>query len=154
MLNNTSKILPYTQPDSLMSGVILPHSDKVLSSSDIDKKIEKTKSHISHLNGSLAHRNTHGGKRFRAKNISIKDLISSASKRLVLLESAKTVITKLDQQSKSVRFLNANSHRVNTLVNQTLGLNLPVAKSYREGQSATVFFAGKMRTITVIHATY
>ncbi len=99
IFNNTSKILPYTQPDSLMNGVILPHSDKVLSSSDIDKKVEKTKSHISYLSGGLAHRNTHGGKSFRAKNISIKDQISSASKRLELLESAKTIITKLDQQS-------------------------------------------------------
>lgn len=109
MLNNTSKILSYIQPDSLINGVLLPHSDKVLSLSDIDKKVEKTKSHISHLSGSFAHRNTYGGKSFRAKNMSIKDQISSASKRLELLESAKTIITKLDQQSKIVRFLNANS---------------------------------------------
>lgn len=154
MFNNTSKILPYTMPDSLMNGVILPRSDKVLFACDIDKKIERARSQIDHLNQSLSHRNTHGGKAFRARNISIRDQISSASERMKLLQLAKASITELDKQSKPTRLLNANSHKFTALVNETLGLNLPVAKSYSEGQSATTFFAGKMRTITVLHAKY
>jgi|GEM_PF-5677453 hypothetical protein len=126
MLNNTSKILPYTMPDSLMNGVILPRSDKVLFACDINKKIEKVRSQIGHLNQSLSHRNTHGGKAFRARNISIKDQISSASERMELLQSAKTPIIELNKQSKLIPLLNANAHKITASLKENCELYLCV----------------------------
>ncbi len=154
MFNNTSKILPHTMPDSLMNGVILPYSDKVLFARDIEKKIERARSQAGHLNQSLPHRKTPGGKAFRARKISIRDQVSSISERMKLLQLAKASITELDKQSKPTRLLNANSRKFTALVNETLGLKLPVAKSYREGKSTTTFFAGKKRTLTVLYANY
>ncbi len=156
LFNNTSKIVPYTTPDTYGNGVVLPHSSKVLFEHDIDKKIEKTKGHISHLSNSQSHRNTHGGKRFRARQISLKDQVQYFSKELTLLTSAKEIIVKLNKQSKPplTETLAKNSVAISNILQRTLGLNVPPAKSYTAGESVNTFFAGKMRTITVLHANY
>lgn len=86
MFNNTSRVKLYTYEQS--TWVILPMSERVLSSEEIDKKIEKMKSHISHLSA-LSHNKTHGGKRFRAVQISLHNQMSSAKDRLNLLLIAK-----------------------------------------------------------------
>lgn len=97
MYNNTSKILPfYSQNSPNICGVILPHSDKILGSQDIDKKIESVKKHIAFMTQKLSHRNTHGGKRFRAREISSQDQISISRIKLELLQMAKTTITKVN----------------------------------------------------------
>lgn len=141
--NSSSKILPYTLAETGLHGVILPQSSKVLFESDIDSKIQKTKSHIDHLSNAQAHRNTHGGKRFRAKQISLRDQIDSSTKRLALLTSAKKVIVKLDKGEKPtlVQNLTKNSVATTNLVNSTPGLNLPAAKSYSEGNLLTLLFS-------------
>jgi hypothetical protein len=101
MYNNTSKILPSWFQDCLhlpqaLCGVVLPHSDKLLSAQDIDKKIENTKKHIFHLTQQLPNRATHGGKRFRARVISLQDQISLSTQKFELLQMAKTTLTKLN----------------------------------------------------------
>jgi hypothetical protein len=156
LFNNTSKVLPYTAADTGMHGVILPRSSKVFFESDIDSKIQKTKSHIDHLSNAQAHRNTHGGKRFRAKQISWRDQVDSYTKKLALLTSAKEVIVKLDKEEKPtlVQDLTKNSAGITSLVNKTMGINPPAAKSYTEGQSSYTSFFGRMRKVTVLHANY
>jgi hypothetical protein len=88
--NNTAKVLPFSR--GLMVGVILPHSEKILSEKEIDAKIQTAKGEIDYLTNSLASRTTHGGARYRARQISIKSQIGLANERLELLTSAKKVI--------------------------------------------------------------
>lgn len=87
MFNNTSSVLPFFSEQKL--GVILPLSEKVLSSDDIDKKIEKVKLHIEHLFAQLP---DHGGKRSRIVHRSIRDQISLSSDKIELLQKAKAAI--------------------------------------------------------------
>src|SRR5690242_997210 len=131
MFNSTSKILPYTIPGTLITGVILPRSDKLLFLAEIDQKIARTESQLGHLNNCLSERNTHGGKAFRSRHISLQDQISSASKRIELLQLAKTLLTIQDKQLK---------------IDQIL--DLPRARSYLEGQQVNTYWAGKMRQLT------
>jgi len=94
MFNNTSKILPYSSGQTI--GVILPHSDKILSAQNIDQKIKRATRHIDHLTAQLSHRNTHGGTRFRGRQISLKDQISVTSEWLSMLKTAKTMQLELE----------------------------------------------------------
>lgn len=103
--NNTAKISRFVDPVTLRGGVILPHSSRVLFESDIDTKIKETKSQIDYLSNAQSHRNTHGGKRFRARQISLRDQLDSCSKRLLLLTSAKEVFVELDKEAFSVKDL-------------------------------------------------
>jgi hypothetical protein len=139
-----------------MNGVILPQSSRVLFEIDIDTKIQKTKNHIDHLSNAQSKRNTHGGKKFRARQISLREQLDSSSKRLVLLTSAKEIIVKLNKESqlKLVQNLTKNSIAITNLVNSIPGLNLPPAKSYTEGQSSYTSFFGGRRKITVLNANY
>lgn len=141
--NNTSKVLPQTNPQTLEQGVVLPHSSKIISENDIDSRINKTKNHINHLSESQAHRKTHGGKRFRARQISIRNQIEIASKQLTLLNEAKVIIVKLNNES--------HQRKLNLL---STAARITGAKSVREDESSYTFFAGKMRKITVLHANY
>lgn len=97
LFNNTSRILRYTDVNS-NNGVVLPHSHHVLFESDIDSRIKKTKGHIDHLFNAQSHRNAPGGKRVRARKISLQNQIQYASERLSLLVSAKAIIIKLNEQ--------------------------------------------------------
>lgn len=87
--NNSTKIIPAS---GSVIGVLMPYSDKVLTVTEIDAKIQKAKGEIDYLTKGLASRITHGGKRFRARQISIKSRIGLASERLTLLASAKAII--------------------------------------------------------------
>ncbi len=89
MFNSTSKIVVSTSQNDQINGVILPRSNKLLSSDELDKKIEKTRSHILYLAKQVPERNTHGGKNFRVHQASVHDQISTACKRLNLLQAAK-----------------------------------------------------------------
>ena len=91
MSNTTSRIV------SSGNGVILPQTDKVLYLSDIEKKIEKTNNQLVHLEQKKGHRNTHGGKTFRARAISIEDQKAVASQRLQLLQSAKDTLLAMSK---------------------------------------------------------
>lgn len=102
LFNNNSRTLSQTNAQAQENGVILPHSGKVLFEKDIDLKIKKTKSHISHLTGAKAHRTTHGGKRFQARQISLRNQIQNASKRLTLLNKAKVIIVNINNKSSDV----------------------------------------------------
>ena len=84
---NTSKVSLF-----FAEGVILPHSGKVLTLQDIDKKISKMKGHIAHLDGQLSERQTHGGKGFRTRQISLLDQRAIASSRLDLLQQAESIL--------------------------------------------------------------
>lgn len=156
LFNNTSKVVPYTTPGTYENGVILPHSARVLFEHDIDRKIAKTQGHISHLSSAQSHRNTHGGKRFRARQISLKDQVQYFSTELTLLASAKEIIVKLNKQTKPspIETLAKNAVAISNLFQKTLGLNLPPVKSYTEGESSYTSFFGGMRKITVLHANY
>lgn len=90
MYNHTNRVSRFSSIE--MSGVVLPHTNKVLSESEIDRKIQKAQNHIAHLNNGLSQRKTHGGKGFRAKRISLQDQISEATARLNLLQTAKIAI--------------------------------------------------------------
>lgn len=149
--NSSSKILPFTVAETGLHGVVLPQSSKVLFEFDIDSKIKKTKSHIDHLSNSQAHRNTHGGKRFRAKQNLLKGQIDLSTQRLALLVSAKNVIVKLDKEEKPklVKNLPKNSAVITNLANRTLGINSSAEKSSSEGQSSYISIFGGMRKITV-----
>ncbi len=89
MYNCTSKILSYRSPEHLVSGVVLPYSDTVLTTSDIDKKIETKLAQIAHLTQRISKGGTHGGKRLRAQRISLQEQIFLTSQRLKLLKLAK-----------------------------------------------------------------
>ncbi len=79
-------------------GAILPHSSTILTESDIEKKILKARKHISNLKiNAGSSRNTHGGKAFRAKRISLKSQSSEHSKRLELLRTAQTLLGKKNE---------------------------------------------------------
>lgn len=67
---------------SSLTAVNLVHSHKTLSLNKIKERIEKTLNHINYLQSSLSHRNTHGGSKFRNRNIKIKNQISLATERL------------------------------------------------------------------------
>lgn len=99
-INSTSKILSYTDSNTGMHGVILPQSSGVLFESDIDAKIQKANNRIKSLSNAQSHRRTHGGKRFRARQISLQDQIKSTSKMLLLLETAKESIVNLNKDVK------------------------------------------------------
>jgi hypothetical protein len=117
----------------------------VLFKNDIDKKIEKTKSHLSYLSNSQSHRITHGGKRFRARQISLQEQVQSYSERLSLLTSAKKNIVQLNLSRQIVE--------VSKLAQQSFGFNHPPAKSYTQGEPFyTSIFGG--RKITIFHADY
>lgn len=88
-VNATTRILPYTDSSIGLNGVILPHSSRVLFESDIDSKIQKAKNQIQHLSNAQANRTTHGGKRFRVRQIALKNQTDSAVERLALLQDAK-----------------------------------------------------------------
>lgn len=148
--NHTSRIRSYTDPKTYMQGVVLPHSDRVFFRSDLgklDQKIEKTKNHINHLTHAQSHRNTHGGTRFRARQISLKGQIRTFSERLTLLESVKKELGKQKQE-----FL-ARTTAVANLAQRILGINSQSVKSYVEGQSSYSSFLGG-RKITVLHPVY
>lgn len=81
--------------DTLKTISCLTQSKKLLSSQDTDKKIERTERHIKHLVAQFPQRNTHGGKGFRAKRISILNQISLASNRLTSLRLAKVSASKV-----------------------------------------------------------
>lgn len=85
---NSSSKITYTD----MNGIILPHSSRTLFESEINSKIKKAKSHIDRLSNAQSYRNTHSGKRFRARQISLRSQIDSSYKRLTLLLSAKEII--------------------------------------------------------------
>lgn len=66
----------------------------------LEAKIEKKKHHIDHLKGALGHRKTHGGKRYRARQISLKEQIKLASQELELLNQAKRIIKVKPEELK------------------------------------------------------
>lgn len=94
MFNITNRTILYSPQNDSTLGAILPHSDKVLSETDIDGRIDTLNQHKQQLSNSLAHRNTHGGKRFRAKRISKENEMALVSKKLELLVSAKNLVSK------------------------------------------------------------
>jgi hypothetical protein len=138
MFNNTSKVLPYS---GQTVGVILPHSEKILNAQDLDKKITKVKGHIEHLTAQQPHRNTHGGKAFRAKRISLQNQIALASDRLHLLQSAKATINQRIQLEKELTAVSLLVHG-------------QAPESYSYGPSSTVMFGGSIRKISVIKTHY
>lgn len=89
--------IPINGPTS----VTLPDSDRVLFESDIDSKIKKTKRHIDHLSNAQSHRKTHGGKRFRAKQLSLRTQLDSTAQRLIWLESVKKVFIAVNKIKSS-----------------------------------------------------
>lgn len=114
--NNTSKIVPCRLAPAVTAvifpttgkiahqtnvyGVILPQSGKMLCQSDIDSKIQKTKNQIAYLSNAQSSK-SHGGKRFRGRQISLRDQINSAKEHLNLLKSAKETLVKVCNKKKS-----------------------------------------------------
>ncbi|ADI38901.1 putative uncharacterized protein [Waddlia chondrophila 2032/99] len=90
--NNSSNSILHFEGTAQKVGAILPQSSKISFESDLDKKIEKARKHIDYLSTSLPHRNTHGGKRYRARRASINQQIHLAKERLETLSRAKESI--------------------------------------------------------------
>lgn len=143
LFNDTSKVI-HIHSEVGMSGVILPYSSRLLIESDINKKIKKIKNHIDHLFKAQSHRNTHGGKRFRTRQILLRDQIDFSSKRLMLLKSAKEILVKSNKE----RFLKTLL-KVNAVSNCN---TIPI--SYTEGPSVYTSFFGGRRKITLYHPNY
>ena len=99
-INSTSKVLSYTDADTGLHGVILPQSSRVFFESEIDIKIQKANNRIKYLSSAQAYRRTHGGKRFRAKQISLRNQMNSTSDELSMLSTAKAIIVKLNKDIK------------------------------------------------------
>lgn len=134
LYNNTSKIAPhyslYGEGD--IEGVILPRSDKVLLEADIDTRIAKAKSEIDHWKNRLAHRVTHGGKRFRARQISIKDQRELCTARLKELESAKAIFV-----NQRIRY-GANQEKIRSFVETTTLIAIIASKSFFNNDSPII----------------
>lgn len=75
--------------------IALRHSPLQSNLGKLDLKIKKTKNHINHLSHALSLRDS-GGKRFRAKKISLKSQIRTFSERKTLLESAEKELRMLN----------------------------------------------------------
>ena len=131
LYNNTSKlVLHYSlYGDGDIEGITLPRSDKVLLEADIDARIAKAKVEIDHLTNRLAHRVKHGGKRFRARQISIKDQRELCTARLKELESAKAIFV-----SHRIRY-GANQEKIRRSVDTTTSIALIVPKSFLDHDS-------------------
>jgi len=69
--------------------VVFSNSEKAFSLQELEKKLLKTLRHIEHLADQICHKNTHGGKRFRTRQISLKDQIESSIERFDLLRTAR-----------------------------------------------------------------
>lgn len=152
MYNDTTRVLPYSSGQ--MVGVILPHSEKILSSQDLDRKIAKEKGHIERLSSQL--HQAHGGKALRSRRISLQNQIFLASDRLTLLQVAKTAVPEVQvvaptQESIAPPVLSTMA-RVSSLVSRLLGL--PAPTGFTVGSSSTVEFGGGVRTFTVINTRY
>ena len=96
-LNNSPRIMPCD------AGVILPHTSRVLTKSDLEKKIENVKNQISHLNQQLPKRITHGGANFREKRITILSQLAAANERLEMYEKAKKMIPEKSTQEPTTK---------------------------------------------------
>ncbi len=131
MFNSTSGILPYASPDYSVTGFILPHSDKVLTSEDIDRKIKRTEERIVKLTQGMPHRNTHGGKSFRAEKRAAQDQVSLASQRLKLLNRAKFHFIKKDTPYATQRIM--------SLINKSGKLETVGALSITSMQLLSIF---------------
>lgn len=92
-VNTTSKPLLFTDSTTGRRGVILPNSSHVLFESDIDSKIQKAKSQICHLSNAQGNKGTHGGKKYRARQLANRDQAEASSQRLASLLSAKKILT-------------------------------------------------------------
>lgn len=57
-----------------------------------NQKIQNTKNHIAHLSEKIVEKKTHGGKRCRARKVSIKNQIQTSTARLSLLLTAKWAV--------------------------------------------------------------
>ena len=97
--NMSSRIVLHEDRSTHQFGVILPHSGKVLSDQDLDARISKTVGHLEYLANAQAHRNTHGGKRFRSRKVSNLSQRQQASERLQTLQKAKQMLA--DKQAGS-----------------------------------------------------
>ena len=90
--NNSSHSLLWEYLDAGSSvkkqGVVLPHSEKILTLDDICRKILSTNNHKNHLTAQLSNRFTDGGKRLRSKKVSISNQILQATERLGILKKA------------------------------------------------------------------
>lgn len=153
MFNNSLEILPYTAVNTGKNGVILPHSSEVLFEYDIDSIIQKIKSQTDHFSNAQSQGNTHGGKSFHTRQISLQDQVDS-SKRLTLLLAAKEIIVTLNKKSKPTRTQNATRISIAIIekLNETYELNQPLPKIVNEGES--YFSADGRKTVTVFNATY
>jgi hypothetical protein len=95
-INNSSRISLHSHAETGMYGVMLPHSSRVLFDLEIDSKIKKTQKQIEHLSNAQSHRNTQGGKRFRARKISLHNQVELFCKRLTVLTLAKEIVINLN----------------------------------------------------------
>lgn len=94
VFNNSSS--PVASCQNQTNFVLLPHSDKLLSRQDIDKKITKIEGHISKLSAAQAHRRTHGSKGFRSRQISLQAQIDTSNERMAMLKLAKDLLRDPD----------------------------------------------------------
>jgi hypothetical protein len=101
MFNNTTHVKLHSSEQ--MVRAILPRSETLLSGAEITKKIIKTENHISYLMSHMPSRNTHGGKRFRARKISIENQITLAQQRLETLTQAIRLLAANRSQQWPIR---------------------------------------------------
>lgn len=87
--NTSSTIRMVEDRETKCLGVIMPHSGQVLCEFEVNARIEKTRSHLRSLLNIQASRNTHGGKKYRAKQISLGNALDACNETISLLSTAK-----------------------------------------------------------------
>lgn len=70
----------------------------------IDIKIKKLEKQMSHLTNMQAHRKTHGGKRFRSKQISLRNQIDICAQKIYLLNLEKEKPTSSKKSKPKFEF--------------------------------------------------
>lgn len=99
LFNNTSTILPCTTLDGQTIGIVLPHSNEVLSEQEVDRRIKKVKSRFDHLTQGNAARNIQNTCLVINLFLGTRhDEIASCEKRLEVLTTAKTIITQFNEK--------------------------------------------------------
>lgn len=136
MFNNTSGIQHHPESNTM----IFPRSDKFISFREIDKRIGKMSKHIHHLEQSLAHRHTHGGKKFRERKIALQAQLSKASKKLELFLTIRFFL--FIHEPRKIKFTSAEgtviegslkNGKLNGQVTETMANGMIIESEYKNG---------------------
>ncbi len=134
------KIKSCTDPKTGTYGVILPDSTTVLSESEVNNKIQKIKTRLSHLNQIGSKKQNRGGKKHRAKLLSNQNEIKSSLERLALLTEAKKIFAMPPKPKPTLRqILLENAVPISDLEGYYILEKSPYAAIFEQGKNLNLF---------------